>query len=335
MGREIFEKRKLEFKNTILTLERLPEIDEIKFSDNSDQRIWFNSILRIPQYKDYVEEINTLLEKFNKRILSDEEKKQEFLNLIQVIKRIPLRNEFHFSDDFDMHTWYIKYTKENNHFVDEVKEYLPENIEFDIAEVWSDCKEEFLKIIKDKKRIPKYHEIKLSNGIDVKVIYDKLSDFEPYLYEQIKLYIARFQENALTFEERREQLINKIKETKTIPLLREYSFIDDTDMFTWYMRYQKISPELKQEVEDLLNKDKKQNDKPTPKKINIYLIPNFKTTGGKFYTICQNTGELLDISEITSYEELSKKDPTVKKTGGLIIKQDEEIESITLGGRKK
>ena len=39
------------------------------------------------------------------------------------------------------------------------------------------------------------------------------------------------------------------------------------------------------------------------KKVNIYLIPNFRNTGGKFYTIFTNVGERLDLSSIESYEE--------------------------------
>ena len=99
-------------------------------------------------------------------------------------------------------------------------------------------------------------------------------------------------------------------------------------MFTWYQRYKNIFPNLEEEVNTIIKE-------PTTKKLNIYLIPNFKNKGGKFYTICSNVGEKLDISEITSFEELQKLDNTVKKSGGIIIKQDEEISSITLGGKKR
>ena len=72
-----------------------------------------------------------------------------------------------------------------------------------------------------------------------------------------------------------------------------------------------------------------------PKKLNIYFIPEFKKTGGKFYTICTNEGEKLDISSISSYEEAKKLDSTFVKRGGLILKKDEEIGSVSFKGVRK
>ena len=63
-------------------------------------------------------------------------------------------------------------------------------------------------------------------------------------------------------------------------------------------------------------------------KVNIYLIPNFRNTGGRFYTILTNVGERLDLSNINSYEEALEIDSTIVKRGGVILKKDEEIDSV-------
>ena len=64
-------------------------------------------------------------------------------------------------------------------------------------------------------------------------------------------------------------------------------------------------------------------------KVNIYLIPNFKKTGGKFYTILTNVGERLDLSSIETYEDALKIDSSIKKQGGLILKKDQTIDSVS------
>ena len=42
-----------------------------------------------------------------------------------------------------------------------------------------------------------------------------------------------------------------------------------------------------------------------------------------------NVGERLDISDCLSYEDLVKKDSSVVKRGGIILKKDEQIASVT------
>ena len=113
-----------------------------------------------------------------------------------------------------------------------------------------------------------------------------------------------------------------------IPDLQEARFTDGTDMLTWYTRYKNEIPNLEEEINCLVNKE-------TPKKkVNIYLIPNFRKAGGKFYTICTNVGERLDLSNITSYEQAKELDDTFTKRGGLILRKDEEIDSVSFGKGK-
>ena len=107
-----------------------------------------------------------------------------------------------------------------------------------------------------------------------------------------------------------------------IPFLQESRFSDGTDMFTWYARYKNILPNLDKDIKVRISKEE-----PT-RKVNIYVIPNFKNKGGKFYTICTNVGERLDLSNVNSFDEAKAMDDTIVKRGGIILKQNEEIESV-------
>ena len=108
-----------------------------------------------------------------------------------------------------------------------------------------------------------------------------------------------------------------------IPDLQEKRFSDGTDMLTWYIRYKKKYPTIEQEINALIHKESPN------KKVNIYLIPNFRNTGGKFYTIFTNVGERIDLSNINSFEDALEIDSTIVKRGGVILKKDEEIDSIS------
>ena len=101
------------------------------------------------------------------------------------------------------------------------------------------------------------------------------------------------------------------------------SFSDGTDMFTWYARYKEKITTLDEEIKNLITKENPN------KKVNIYLIPNFKSKGGNFYTVCTNIGEKLDLSNISSFEEAKQLDETFTKRGGVILKKDEEINSVS------
>ena len=124
-------------------------------------------------------------------------------------------------------------------------------------------------------------------------------------------------------DERKEEFKEIVLLLGYIPDLQEFRFSDETDMFTWYMRYKEKLPGFEEELEPLITKENPN------KKVNIYLIPNFKSTGGKFYTICTNVGERLDLTNIQTYEELKQQDESVTKKGGLILKKDEEIDFIS------
>jgi len=328
MGKELFEKRKLEFKKTILTKKELPKLNTVRFTDGEDQRLWYDSLKRIPKEIAFIKEIESLLSTLNKQTMTDEERKEIFLDIIIRIKRVPNQKEYYFSDNVDMKKWYLDYTKKDNEFVYEIKKHLPENINFDHTEINEEDIQALKNYIKDKKRLPKYHEAKTERGIDFRVIYDKLETSDPIYCETVMHFLASNKKDSLSPESKKDQFLTKVKELKYIPILQECRFTDNTDMFIWYQRYKNIFPNLEEEVNNLINE-------PVNKKLNIYLIPNFKNKGGKFYTICSNIGEKLDISEITTFEELQKLDNTVKKSGGIIIKQDEEIASITLGGKKR
>ena len=328
MGRELFEKRKKEFIKVINIHKRLPNPREYMFDDNEDMRFWFDKLLKIDQFQEFIDEVNKVLGTYGKKILTDKDYEDEFINCIDTIKRIPLMDEKYFSDGKDMNTWYLNYRNRNKSFETIVYNNLPEYTDFDIASVWPLVKKEFINILKQLKRVPKHGEVILQNDIDVKVIYDKLQSYDPEFFEKLLLHLQTYNKKTLSIDERILELKKEVLILGYIPLLQESRFTDGIDMFTWYMKFKNKLPALENELTELITKE-------TPKtKVNIYLIPNFKNRGGKFYTICTNVGETLDLSNITSYEEAKKLDKTFTKRGGLILKKDEEIGTIGFGKGK-
>ena len=329
MSNDLFEKRSLEFIENILKNKRLPKVWEVKFKDGEDQRLWFNTISKLDKFKDFVNKVNETLESFGSKLLSDIEKEEAFLECVSNLNRVPFKGEYYFTDNDDMYMWYMNYKKKNKDFETKVHNSLKEYQDLDLATIWPDIKEEFIFIIKGLKRIPEHGEAILQNDIDVRVVYDKLETFEPKFVEKLLLHLQTYNPKALTIDARKKELIDRVSSLGYIPDLQESRFSDDTDMFTWYTRYKSILPNLEDEVKPFIQ------TKTPNKKVNIYLIPNFRKSGGKFYTICTNTGERLDLSNVTSYEEALKLDSSLVKKGGLILKKDEEIASVSFAkGRR-
>ena len=328
MSKELFEKRKLEFLQMLRKEKRLPKAWEFRFSDGEDMRVWFDKLPNIPKFQVFKEEVVKILNEYNKKILTDEQREQEFLNCISTIKRIPMKDEMFFSDNKDMNTWYLTYKNRNKSFETIVYINLPEYQEFDLVTVWPLIKQEFINILKQLKRIPEHGEVILQNDIDVRVVYEKLKSHDPGFFEKLLLHLQTYNKKGLSIDERITQLINMVSRLGYIPTLQESRFTDGTDMFTWYMKYKNKLPNLETELNSLISKE------PQKKKVNIYLIPNFRKTGGKFYTICTNVGERLDLSNITSFEQAKELDDTLVKRGGLILKRDEEIGSVSFGKGK-
>ena len=330
MSKELFEKRKIEFKNFITIERRMPKVWEVRFSDSEDMRLWFNKISKLENFKDFVNEINIILGKYNLKILSDKEKEQEFMNYIEYNIQIPLYGEAYFSDNDEMRSWYMSYREKNRNFETIVHNNLKEYQELDLAFIWSFIKSEFIAIIKKLKRIPNHGEVIIQDGIDVRVIYDKLESFDPEFTEKLLLHLQTYNSKKLSIDDRIKELLLTISNLGYIPFLQESRFSDGTDMFTWYNRYKNVLPNLDKDIQLKLTKEKPK------RKVNIYLIPNFKNKGGKFYTICTNVGERLDLSNISSFDEAKAIDDTLVKRGGVILKQNEEIESIDfVKGRTK
>lgn len=323
MSKELYDNRKKDFKNFVIRMERLPRMWEIRFSDSEDMRLWFNKISKLTDFQDFVIEINNILKEYDSKILNDKEREEEFLNYISHYNQIPLRNQSYFSDNEEMYSWYMRYKEKHDDFETTVHNRLPEYQDLDLAGIWSDIKKEFLSIVKRLKRIPNHGEIILQNGIDVRVVFDKLETYNPEFAEKLLLHLETYKTNSLSLDDRVIELLACVTKLGYVPYLQESRFSDGTDMFTWYNTYKESMPSLEIEVNSRIKKE-------LPKrKINIYLIPNFKNTGGKFYTICTNVGEKLDLSEISSFEEAKKLDPNLVKRGGVILKQDEEIDSVS------
>lgn len=329
MTKEIYDNRTKEFKNYILVNHRLPKVWEIRFSDNEDMRLWFNKISKIKEFKLFILEIDDILKQFNLKILNDIDKEKEFLNYIFSHNQIPLYGQAYFSDNDDMHSWYISYKDKNKKYETAVHNCLSEYQNLDLCEIWSQIKDEFICILKELKRIPNHGEAVTQNGIDVRSIYDKLETFDPKYTEKLLLHLQTYNPKALSVNNRVEQLLTCISSLGYIPFLQESRFSDGTDMFTWYTKYKHRVLGLEEKVNERIKKS-------SPKRnVNIYLIPKFRKTGGKFYTVCSNVGEILDLSEISSFEEAQELDSTLVKRGGIILKQDEEIGSISFVKGKK
>lgn len=328
MERKLFEERKRIFKETIKSICNLPRTWEYSFEDGEDQRIWFDKLVKTNEYLDYINEVKELLDKYDKKILTDKEKEEEFFNYITITNRIPFERESYFSDNSDMRMWYMSYKDRHQEYETKIHNSLSEYNSLDLAEIWPSVKPEFIHIIKELKKIPRHNEVILQCGIDVRSVYDKLETFDTIFYERVNLYLSTFKKKKLSSEDRVKELLDKVSSLGYIPYLRECRFSDNCDMFTWYLRYKDKVPELQEEVNKRITKEKPLT------KVNIYLIPNFRNTGGKFYTICTNVGEELDLTGINTFEEAKKLDSTLTKRGGLLLKKDEEIGIISKGGRK-
>ena len=330
MSKKLFEKRKIEFKEFVTREHRMPRIWEVRFSDNEDMRLWFNKISKVERYKDFINEINSLLSNFDLKILSNKEKEQEFIDYISQNNQIPLYGEAYFSDNDEMHSWYMSYKEKNRNFETIIHDSLKEYQELDLASIWSFIKLEFISIIKKLKRIPNHGEVIIQDGIDVRVIYDKLESFDPEFTEKLLLHLQTYNKKALSIDDRIKELLDTVSNLEYIPFLQESRFSDGTDIFTWYTRYKNILPSLDKDIQARIFKEEPK------RKVNIYIIPNFKNKGGKFYTICTNVGERLDLSGINSFDEAKAMDDTLVKRGGVILKQNEEIESVDFAkGRGK
>ena len=330
MSKKLFEKRKIEFKEFVTREHKMPRIWEVRFSDNEDMRLWFNKISKVERYKDFINEINSLLSNFDLKILSNKEKEQEFIDYISQNNQIPLYGEAYFSDNDEMHSWYMSYKEKNRNFETIIHDSLKEYQELDLASIWSFIKLEFISIIKKLKRIPNHGEVIIQDGIDVRVIYDKLESFDPEFTEKLLLHLQTYNKKALSIDDRIKELLDTVSNLGYIPFLQESRFSDGTDIFTWYTRYKNILPSLDKDIQARIFKEEPK------RKVNIYIIPNFKNKGGKFYTICTNVGERLDLSGINSFDEAKAMDDTLVKRGGLILKQNEEIESVDFAkGRGK
>ena len=329
MGRNLFEKRKQQFIELIDKNGGLPRTGEFRFGDGEDMRVWFNTISKLERFKDFINEVNDILEKFGSKVLTDKEKEEEFLNCINEIKHIPMKNEIFFSDNDDMYTWYINYKKRNRDFETIVYINLPEYIDFDLASIWPLVKQEFITSVKAMKRIPNHGEKILQNGIDIRVIFDKLATFDKDFYEKLKLHLETYNKNGLSTEKRISELKEEILTLGYIPEIQESRFSDGTDMFTWYTKYKNIIPDLEDEVNSLLPKVPPKVPYKEPMKVNIYMIPEFKNKEGKFYAIFTNVGEKLDLSEIQSLEDVRKLDSTIEERGQFILNEDEDIDTVS------
>lgn len=328
MSKKLYDKRMKEFINYVKIEHRLPKVWEVSFSDGYDMRLWINGVSTIKEYKGYYNEVVNILNSLGIKMLDDKEKEKEFINYIDNYGQIPMYGDAYFSDNSNMRMWYLSYKDTNKLFERKVRDMLPEYQNFNIVEVWPLLKEEFVSVLSRLKRVPNYGEFITNGGLDIRLIYDKLESFDANFIENLLIEI-KSSNSKLSIDDRIHQLLDWISNVGYIPYLQEARFSDGIDMFTWYYKYKDNIPLLREKVYKLVYK-------LSTKKVNIYLIPNFRKNGGKFYTICSNEGEKLDLSGVNSFDEAKKLESSLVKRGGVILKQDEEIESISfVKGKKK
>ena len=269
MTNEIIIKRIQELKETIRRIKNLPKVRQCTTFDGEDQRLWFESISKIKEFNNYIEEIDSLLSQYGITRLTDEEREEEFLIKVISIKRLPKEKELYFIDNLDMRSWYNKYIYQNKDYKKTIYNNLPEYQELDLSIYWTkEIKEEFIQILKRIRRIPKHREIKLSNGIDFTILLDKLYTYDSIFYEKVLLTIANISPDPLSEDIKEKLFINKVKQLEYIPYIQEERFPDGTDMFTWYYKIGKVNnPNL----ETIISKYIKPITKPNNNNIMEYL----------------------------------------------------------------
>ena len=226
MSRIQFEKKYDELMDYIRIEHKLPKVWEEQFSDNSDMRLWFNKLYSNNLYKEYCFNIVNILNKYGFKILSDKEKENEFIEYIKKYDEIPSYNNAYFSDNSDMANWYLKYKNNNDEFETNVHNLLSEYNEFDLSCVLFYAKEEFFEVVNKLKRIPSHGEVYTQNGIDIRVIFDKLSDYEPELAENLLIELSSFSKNKLNIKDRKNQYLDYIRNMGSTPWLQECRFSD-------------------------------------------------------------------------------------------------------------
>lgn len=326
MGKIAFEKKVEELIQYINIEHRLPKVWEEHFSDNSDMRLWFNKLYNNDLYKEYIYKINNLLYKYNYKILSDEEKEKEFLDYIKKYDEVPEYSSAYFSDNSDMENWYINYKRDHNDFEEEVHNSLREYKEFDLSYVWFYAKEEFYAVVDKLKRIPKHGEVYTQNGIDIRVIFDKLCDSEPDIAENLLIELSSYSKDKIDNNEKKKQFLEYVRNIGYTPWLQECRFSDGVDMYTWYQKYKYRIDGLEEEVKKIMNENNKS-------KINLYLLYDEINDGNIFYTLCANEGEI-NLDSLTTYEEAKKIYPNLSKRGQFILKENEEIQNIKIKKKK-
>lgn len=328
MSRIQFEKKYDELMDYIRIEHKLPKVWEEQFSDNSDMRLWFNKLYSNNLYKEYCLNIVNILNKYGFKILSDKEKENEFIEYIKKYDEIPSYNNAFFSDNSDMANWYLKYKNNNDEFETNVHNLLSEYNEFDLSCVLFYAKEEFFEVVNKLKRIPSHGEVYTQNGIDIRVIFDKLSDYEPELAENLLIELSSFSKNKLNIKDRKNQYLDYIRNMGSTPWLQECRFSDGVDMYTWYEKYKNRIDGFEEEVNELISKKK-------VSKVNLYLLYDSLEDGNISYTICTNEGIELNLDFISNFNEAKDKYPELCERGKIILKENEQIQKVKIKTKKK
>lgn len=323
----LLKKRKLDFIITVTKWKNLPKVWKAKFEDGADMRLWFNKILNLESYSEYVNEVINILENYHVKILTDQEKEEEFLNAIKKYNKIPERGSLYFSDNNDMYTWYMNYRQNNGEYVKKIHSNIKLYNEFDLEPVWDDVKYEFVNIIKKLKKVPEYGEaIISSHNLDVRAIYEQIETYDKPLYDQVWIHLETYKNKSFSFENRIQEMKDKVSLLGYIPSFQESRFDDGIDMFTWYTKYKNNIPNIGYSIDSQVKREYPNKNEH----VHIYTIPNFKKTIDSFGTIIINAGERLDLTDVISYETSKPQNDNATESASDKSKSNETISFIDI-----
>lgn len=253
---DLFYQRKKEFIKFIKIKKRLPNMWEMTFTDGEDARIWFDSLLKLDfdYAKSFVNEIYSI---YNIRTLNELEKENEYIEYVRVNSGKLKQGYHYFSDGVDMFKWLYPIKDEKKNFAKFVRNIDMDYYELEMPLYWPRSKKELVDLIKKLKRLPDYGEKVLLCGLDARALINKLLTYDPDFIETMLLHIESYKTDKMDVNARINAYLMAVENLGYRPFLQECRFIDGTDMYTWINKYERIIPNLKEEIDSRILDDYK------------------------------------------------------------------------------
>ena len=117
-------------------------------------------------------------------------------------------------------------------------------------------KYEFVELVNHIKVLPKVWEYSFSDGTDIRLWFDgiyKLAVYQEYLKE-IYFILDKYNLIPLSDEEKEQEFINYLNKYHQLPERESGYFSDNSNMSTWYNKYQLDNPQFENIVRSYLTK---------------------------------------------------------------------------------